>query len=83
MDDVAVVIGQDLKLNVPWLLDQPFHVERPVAEGRGGFPPRLRDRLDEVAVAARCLHPDAPATFRWFEQDGEAHAARGVGNRII
>jgi hypothetical protein len=44
VDDLAVMIGEDLELDVPRLLDETFHVERTVAEGGRRFPPRLRDR---------------------------------------
>ncbi len=63
VDDVAVLIAEDLELDMSRLLDQPFNVERAVAEGRHGFASCLRDCLDEIPIAARRLHPDAAATF--------------------
>ncbi len=33
-DNVAVLVGQNLELDVPWPLDEFLHVEVTVAEGR-------------------------------------------------
>ena len=63
MDDVSVSIGEDLKLDVPRLLDQPFYVECAVAKRGKRLTSRLRDRLDEIAIAPRSLHPNSAATF--------------------
>ena len=63
VDDMAVMIGEDLELDVSRLLDQPFNVERAVAERGRRFASRLRDRLEEISIAARRLHPDAAAAF--------------------
>ena len=45
VDDVAVMIGEDLELDMPRLLDQPFNVERTVAECGQRFASCLRDCL--------------------------------------
>ena len=47
VDDVAVRVGEDLDLDVPRPLDQPFDVERAVAERRGR--PRAAPRAISVA----------------------------------
>ncbi len=58
VDDVAVMIGEDLELDVARLLDQPFNVERAVAKRGHRFASCLRDCRDEI-VARR-----APSSSR-------------------
>src|SRR5688572_1255570 len=58
MDDMAVMIGQDLELDVARLLDETFDVERAVAERGRCLPPRLRDRASQRRLVANRLHPD-------------------------
>ena len=50
MYDVAVVVGEDLHLDVPRPRDQPLDVERAVAERRRRFAARRLNRLGDVAV---------------------------------
>ena len=71
MDDVAVVIGEDLELDMSRLLDQPFNVERAVAEGRHCFASCLRDCFGEIAD--RC----APFSSRCRRHPLMASATRG------
>ena len=56
VDDVAVRVGKDLDLDVPRALDQPFDVERAVAERGGGFAPRGSDRFERVLVFGNDAH---------------------------
>ena len=48
--DVAVIVRENLDLDVPRPLDQPLDVERAVAERRGRLAPRRLDRLVDVAA---------------------------------
>ena len=83
MHDVAVMIGQDLELDVARLLDQTFDVERAVAERGRRLPPRLRDRAGQRRLIANRLHPDAAAAFRGLQQHGKADAPdRGRNRRV-
>ena len=61
--DVAVCVGQDLELDVARAVDQPLDVQGAVAKGRERFAPRLRDRGQQLRLAAHGLHPDAAAAF--------------------
>ena len=45
VDDVAVVVGEDLDLDVARPLDQPLDVQRAVAERGRRLAPRRLDRL--------------------------------------
>ena len=77
VDDVAVVIGEDLELDVARLLDEPLDIQRAVAEGGRRFAPGLRDRARKRRRVANHLHPDSSAAFRWLQQQGEPDASRG------
>ena len=58
VDDVAVVVGQDLDLDVPRRVDQPFQEEGVVAEGARRDPPGGGQRGRQVLRAApRCACP--------------------------
>ena len=60
MHGVAVVVGEDLDLDVPRPLDQPLDVERAVAERRLRLAPRRRDRLGERRAASRATRMPLP-----------------------
>jgi hypothetical protein len=47
VDDVPVVIGEDLELDVAWFLDEPFHIQRAVAKCGCGFATPLRNGARE------------------------------------
>jgi hypothetical protein len=47
VDDMPVIVGEDLELDVPRLLDETFDVEGAVAESGRRFPPRLSDGCRE------------------------------------
>ena len=58
VDDVAVVVGEDLDLDVARPLDQPLDVQRAVAERGRRLAPRRLNRVVElarVADARACL----------------------------
>ena len=60
-DDAAVRIGEELHLDVPWTLEIPLAVERPVGERPGGLALRRGERFVELRRRADDTHP-APAT---------------------
>src|SRR5262245_2799206 len=80
---MTVMVGEDLELDVPRLVDETFYVERAVTESGRRFPPRLRDGGREWLLVADGLHPDAAATFRWLQQHRKADPPRcGSNGRI-
>ncbi len=83
MDDVAVVVGEDLKLDVARPLDEPFHIERAVAECGRGLAARLRNRAGEGAFITHGLHADTATTFRWLQQHRETNAPHCIGDGCI
>ena len=86
VDDVAVVIGEDLELDVARFIDQPLDIQRAVAEGGRRFTPGLRDRALKRRRVANHLHPDSSAAFRGLQEEGEPDASRGChdgGIRLI
>ena len=62
VDDVAVLVGQDLDLDVAGLLDHLLHVHPVVAEGAPGFAAGTGGGRDEVAGLGHEAHalPSAP-----------------------
>src|SRR5438270_12942455 len=83
MNHVAVVISEHLYLDMPRPLDEPFDVQRAIAERGHRFVPRLIDSGSERTLIANRFHPDAAAASRWLQQDGEADLARGTGYGVI
>ena len=83
MDDVIVMIGEDLKLDMARPLDETLDVQRPVAEGRHRFTSRLRDRREQHILVAGRLHPDTAATLGRLQQYRKADTASGGCNRLV
>ena len=74
--DVAVVVGEDLDLDVARPLDQPLDVERAVAERRRRLAPRRLDRFRRVAPVRRHdAHALAAAAGRRLDQDRDSRSA--------
>ena len=71
-EDVAVLIGEDLELDVAGTLDELLHVEVAVAEGAGGFRGGLLEHAGEVFRRADDAHAAAAAACRCLEDDGIA-----------
>ena len=59
-DDAAVRVGEELHLDMPWTLEVPLAVERPVGERAGGLALCRGQRFVELRRRADDTHP-APA----------------------
>ena len=80
MDDAAVMIAEQLHLDVPGVLDVPLDVHAPVPERRLGL---ARCRAEPRGQLVRCVdahHPPSTASGRGLEQDRVADFA-GDGER--
>jgi hypothetical protein len=77
VNDVAVMVGQNLNLDVARPIDEPFNVERAVPERGERFASRLRDGRKQGGFLPHTLHADAPAPFRRLDQDRKPQAPRG------
>jgi hypothetical protein len=83
MDDVAMVVGDNLELDVPWLFDESLDVQGAVVKRRDRFTSCLSDRRGQRRGVVDGLHPDATASFGGLEQEREADAGSGGGNRVV
>src|SRR5215469_12121283 len=72
VDYVAVLVCDDLDLDVPWLADVLLHVDGRVAEGGTGGVAGALDRRAQVLLLLDHLHADATASPRRFDDDGKA-----------
>mmetsp|Transcript_9721 Transcript_9721/g.24163 ORF Transcript_9721/g.24163 Transcript_9721/m.24163 type:complete len:214 (-) Transcript_9721:345-986(-) len=73
---VAVVVGQDLDLNVARVLHVLLNEHAPVAERRLGLVGGARERVRQLAVCAHDTHAAAAATHGRLEDDGVAVLVR-------
>ena len=76
--DGPVSIAKDLELDVTRASDQPFDVERAVAEGGLGFAPGLGDCRRQTGGVVHRFHADAAAPLGRLQQHGKADAAHGL-----
>jgi hypothetical protein len=83
MHDPAVAVGDDLKLDVTRVLDQPLDVERSVAEGGRRLTTRLCDRRQQRRLVAHRFHADPAAALGGFEQHRQADPPRRLRNRAV
>ena len=83
VDDIAVGVREDLNLDVPRPFDQPFDIERAVAERRGRLSPRRRDRLQGLAVVPDDAHALAAAARRSLDEHRIAEASRGGEDALV
>ena len=67
MDHVAVLIAEDLKFDVPRMLDELFHVDVGAAEGLLGFGARRLIQGNEFAAVAHDAHAASTAAFGSFD----------------
>ncbi len=82
VDDVAVVVGEDLDLDVPGPVDELLEVDARVLERRLGLVPGRLERRQERPLLADDPHPLPAAAGRGLDEDGEAHRsgqAQGLG----
>ncbi len=70
--DVAVLVGQDLELDVARLLNEFFHVEFAVAEGVGRLGRRGMEKIGQFFGGAHDAHAASAAAGLGFEDDGIA-----------
>ena len=69
---VAVLVAQDLKLDVPGVLDVPFNVHGSIAEGGLGLPLRLFHQRHVLVDASRQTHATPAPARGSFDHEGEA-----------
>src|SRR6266446_2880453 len=72
MDGVAVVVGENLDLDVPRTLDVLLDVEAAIAERCFAFTGHRADRACDILVALDQAHTLATATSRGLEHDWES-----------
>ena len=88
-DHVAVLVGQNLELDVARLLDKLFHIELAVAEGLGRLGLAPPGRGWQLLLVADDAHAASAAARCSLEDDGEADLPSplqrviGVGNNAI
>src|SRR5262245_40114795 len=68
MHHMAVMIGEDLELDVTGRFDQPLDVERAVSECGLCFTSGLRNGARELRGIANFLHADATAALRRLDE---------------
>ncbi len=74
--DVAVLVGQDLELDVAGALDELLHVEVAVGEGVEGFGGGGLEHSGELVLAADDAHAATAAAGYGFEDDRVAYGLR-------
>ncbi len=93
----AVLVGQNLELDVTRLLDELFHVEFTVAKGVGGFSGGCVVKIGQLVSVANDAHATAAAAGLGLEDDriadlfrdtygffcGCNHAVRAGQNRNV
>jgi hypothetical protein len=83
VDHVAMRIAEHLHLDVARRVDEPLHVQRVVAERRGGVPPRAADRFSGLVPHADDAHADAPAAGGRLQEHREADPLGGGRHRLV
>ena len=78
MDDVAVLVGQDLELDVARVLHVALEVDGPVAKGGLGLLLRLLQQRQKLALGHRQAHAAAAAACRRLDHHGEADLPRDL-----
>ena len=72
-DHVAVLVGQDLELDVPGTLDEFLHVQVAVAEGVRRLGLRRLIELGQLLLGANDAHAASATARRGFEDDRKAN----------
>jgi hypothetical protein len=80
---VAVAIEDHLDLDVTPALDEALEDETVVAEGRHRLAPRGREGVREAGGVPDRAHPLATAAGRRLDDEREADARRGTGQRTV
>ncbi len=76
VNQVAVLVAEDLELDVAWLGDQLLEQQRRVAKSRQRLAPRGRQRRRQVACALHDAHALAAASRRGLDEHRIANVAR-------
>jgi hypothetical protein len=82
VDRVAVVVGEDLHLDVSRVRLQPFDEDAAVAERGLGLTPGARDRVGQVADIVDHAHPAAAAARRRLDEQRGPEGPAG-GHEIV
>src|SRR3954470_14735572 len=83
MHGVAVRIGKDLHFDVMWLLDQPFDIQRSVAECCLGLTPGGLDRGSRCTHLTNIAHAAAAAACRSLDQCRKPDVGQCGGDAVI
>ena len=83
MNDVAMIVREHLEFDMPRPIDEPLHVQRAIAERGRRLASRLLDARRKRPFLANGLHPDAAATGRRLEENGEADVEGGRGDGLV
>src|SRR4029077_15134801 len=73
---VAILVGEDLKLDMPWTLDELLHVEIAIAEGSSGLRLRRCEQAGELLFTAHNAHAAAAAPGRRLDDHRKTDLAR-------
>ena len=76
--DLPVGVGEDLHLDVPGALDQPFEEDRAVAERADRLPPRGGDRLGQLAGRGNDPHATTAPAEGGLDQHREPDLGLGA-----
>lgn len=83
MDDIAVLIGQELKLDVACPLDPLFQIQAVVAKGRPRLSARTRKRPGHPFQRVDDPHPLAAPAGRRLDEQRESQPAGGHQQLLI
>ena len=72
-DHVAVLVGQNLEFDMPWVLDIFLHVQIAIAKRSCRFLLRLLVKRGQLFFRPHDAHAAAAAASRSFDDDGIAH----------
>src|SRR5688572_19185062 len=82
-NDGAVMVAEELHLDVTRMEDAAFEVDGRVAERRSGFGPRGADRRGEVGGVCNDPHALAPATRHCLHDERVADLRGGPPNDVV
>jgi hypothetical protein len=74
VNHVAVGVGQDLHLYVPWAQHRLFQVHRRIPERRFGLPTGCLDRFGQRGAVADSAHTAAAAAGDRLDEQRKPHA---------
>ena len=83
MDDVAVLVAEDLKLDMVGVNDQLLDVDIGIAEGLVGFHSGAVESLDEASLVMGHAHAASAASRDGLDHDGVADFARDLDGLLL